>query len=111
MATTLKQLGQNRPANTTAVSLYSPGASTETIIKTLIVCNTSVSSAKFRIFVDDNGTTYDETTALYYDCPLAANSTLAIELNLLMNDQTGNLAVRTNTANALTFTAFGSEHT
>ena len=83
MATKLKQLGQIRPANTTAVSLYSPGADTQTIIKSIIVCNTSGSSATFRIFVDDNGTTYDQATALFYDVALAANNTLQIVANIL----------------------------
>lgn len=111
MATLLKQLGQLRPGNTTAASLYSPGASTQTIIKSIIICNTSGSSVKFRIFADDNGTTYDQTTALFYDAPLPANSTLQIDANILMDDSAGNLAVRTATANALTFTCWGAEMT
>ena len=32
-----KQLGQLRPANTTAASVYSPGASTTTVIKTILI--------------------------------------------------------------------------
>lgn len=111
MATTLKQLGQLRPANTMAVSLYSPGESIETIIKLITICNTGNNLVNFRIFVDDDGSTYDKSTALYYDAPLAANSTLQIDSNILMNNSSGNLAVRTDTANALTFTCFGAEIT
>jgi len=112
MATnTIKQLGQLRPANTTAASLYSPAASTQTNIYTVVVCNTSVSSAKYRIFHDDNGTTYDETTALFWDISLSADSTDTVEIKISMNDSTGNLAVRTDTADALTFTAYGLEVT
>lgn len=107
----LKQLGQLRPANTTAASLYSPGASTEAVIQTIIVCNTSGAAATYRIFVDDDGTTYDQTTALYYDIPLAADATDNIEVKIAMNDTNGNLAVRTSVNNAITFTAFGEEFT
>lgn len=111
MAFTTKQLGQLRPANTTAASIYSPAANTVTQIKTIIVCNTTSSSASYRIFLDDDGTTYDESTALYWDISLPGNTTESIEVNLAMDDSTGNLAVRTSSANALTFTAFGAETT
>jgi len=111
MAQIIKQLGQLRPANTTAASLYSPAASTETIVKSIIVSNTSGAGATYRIFNDDNGTTYDETTALFWDIVIDLDSTHTIEINLMMNVSTGNLAVRTNTNDALTFTAYGSEIT
>ena len=65
----------------------------------------------YRIFVDDNGTTYDESTALFFDVLLPVNTTDTIDVHILMNDSTGNLAVRTGTANSLTFSAFGYEST
>ena len=111
MALQEKQLGQLRPANTTAASLYSPGSNTTTIIKSIVVCNQTASSAKFRIFVDDDGTTYDETTALFFDIVIGANSTDQIDTFYAMNASAGNLAVRTDTNSALTFTAFGVEIT
>lgn len=102
-----KQLGQLRPADTTAASLYSPAGETA-IIKSIVVCNTTASAAAFRIFLDDNGTTYDQTTALFYDANINANETVEIDTYWPMNDSTGNLAVRTDTGSALTFTAFGA---
>ncbi len=111
MALQEKQLGQLRPANTTAASLYSPASSTTTIAYSLIVCNTSGASAKYRIFHDDNGTTYDQTTALFYDIALAADTTDVIEIKISANDSTGNIAVRTDTNSALTFTLYGAEIT
>ncbi|KKK68603.1 hypothetical protein LCGC14_2942410 [marine sediment metagenome] len=94
----------------TAASLYSPGASTTAIIKTIIVCNQTAAAA-YRIFVDDDGTTYDETTALFYDIAIGANSTDQIDTYYAMNDANGNLAVRTDTNSAITFTCFGVEIT
>lgn len=104
-----RQLGQSRPANTTAASLYSPADGVQTTVRTIVVCNTSSAAADYRIFHDDDGTTYDETTALFWDITLPANTTESIELNIEMADPDGNLAIRTDTANALTFTAYGDE--
>lgn len=106
-----KQLGQLRPANTNAASLVSPPDNTRLVIKTLVICNTTSSLATYRIFLDDNGSTYDETTALFYDVSIQGNQTVQIDTYYCMNNSSGNLAVRTNTANALTFTAFGAEIT
>ena len=73
MAMQEKQLGQTRPSNTTATSIYSPGSSVTAVVRNIHCCNTSGATATFRIFVDDDGTTYDETTALFWDVTLLAN--------------------------------------
>lgn len=110
MAVNGSQLGQLRPANTTAASLYSPASSIETQITSITICNTTAALALFRLFIDDNGTTYDEESAMYFDITVAANDTITLtDLKWLMNDSTGNLAVRTSVASALTFTVFGFE--
>ncbi len=108
------QLGQLRPANTTAASIYSPAVSTTTWIKTILVCNTTTGSAKFRIFHDEDGTTYDETTALFWDIKVDAGRTEPILLpgpGAAMANSVGNFAVRTDTNDALTFTCYGVELT
>lgn len=104
-----KQFGQLRPANTTAVSIYSPGANITGIVKNIVIANTTATAETFRIFLDDNGATYDQTTSLFYDVAIDANSTIQLDVFYPMNDSTGNLAIRTSTASALTFTVFGSE--
>ena len=111
MAIQEQQLGQHRINSTTATSLYSPGASITAIIKSITVCNQTGTLATFRLFVDDDGTTYDQTTALYYDVSIGANTTVQIDTYWPMDTDAGNLATRTDTANALTFTAFGAEIT
>lgn len=109
---TEKMLGQARPADTNAVSIYSPADGVVSAeITTIIVANTTGSAATFRLFLDDDGTTYDQTTALVYDKSLAANET-SIFLSgssIFMNNPSGNLAVRTGTNSALTFSVFGKE--
>ena len=111
MAIQEKQLGQLRPANATAASLYSPGASTTTIIKSIVVCNVTASDLTFRLFLDDNGTTYDETTALFYDTIIEGNSTVQVDTYYAMNNTAGNLAFRSSSGNALTATCSGAEIT
>lgn len=103
-------LAQSRPANTTATSVYSPSASIHTEINRVVVCNTSAASQKYRIFLDNTGTTYDETTALFWDVPVPADSTVQIEAGWWMDNSAGNLAVRTDSADAFTFTVFGAEN-
>lgn len=102
-----KQLGQLRPTSTTAASLFSPAANQSWIAKSLYVCNNTAGSVTFRIFHDEDGTTYDESTALYFDTALAANTTLVITGLLAGETNAGNIGVRTGTNDALTFTLYG----
>lgn len=103
-----KQLGQSRPSNTTAVSLYSPDAYKEVQLLSLYVANVSGASAKFRVFHDEDGTTYDQTTALFYDIAVQADTTIEIAFDeVYMRNSSGNLAVRTDTGDAFNFTLYG----
>jgi len=91
------------------VSIFSPDRRDRFTIENIIICNTTASAATYRIFLDNDGSTYDATTAIAYDVSLAGNATDIIEVNLYMTDPAGNLAVRTGTGNALTFTVNGSD--
>jgi hypothetical protein len=105
-------LGQSRPANTTAVTIYSPTVNVVGYVQRIHVCNTTGTAATCRLFLDNDGNTYDETTALEFDKLIGANNSLEFdygEKGLPMSDDAGNLAVRTGTASALTFTAWGYE--
>ena len=100
-------LGQLTPANTTAASIFSPDKRDLFTIESIVICNTTGSAATYRLFLDKDGSTYSTATALAYDVSLPANSTTIFEVNMYMRDPAGNLAVRTGTADALTFTVFG----
>lgn len=103
------QLGQARENSTNAVSVYSPASGVRGIIKNISLCNTTASMVTFRIFLDNNGTTYDQSTARYYDAPLPGNSTLELIVWWPMADSTGNLAYQSGVANAITITVDGVE--
>lgn len=109
---TEKVLGQATPSDTNAVSIYSPASPVvSTEITSIFICNTDSSQHSYRIFLDDDGTTYNTTTALFYDKTINGNET-SIPLSgtsVFMNNLSGNLAVRTNSANNLTFTVLGIE--
>ena len=106
-----KCLGQLRPADTNAASIYSPAAGVTAEIESIFVANNTAGAIAFRLFHDDDGTTYDQNTALYYDESIAANKTKEINLKFWMRLSTGNLAGRSATNDALTFTVYGIEHT
>lgn len=110
MADNLKgvQIAQSRPSNTNAVSAISPTDGQIIQVTSVFICNTTGSNATCRIFHDEDGTTYDQSTALFYDVTLAANTSLHIDLaDTWLRDSTGNLAVRVGTASAITFTFYG----
>ena len=108
----VRQLAQVRPPNTNTMSVLSAAVKRKVVVMSMVLCNTTTSAATFSIFLDKDGTTYDQTTALFYGITLAANTTEMIELHegLPLDPQvSGNLALQVGTANAITFTINGLE--
>ena len=107
-------LAQSRPGDSNAVSAYSPASGVKAEITQVLVCNTTGNTPTFRVFLHNAGTTFDQTTALYYDVTVSANSTTSLishdKGSWWITNSSGNLAVRTSAANELTFTVFGVEH-
>jgi len=108
MPTTYKILGQLAPADTNDANLYTVPSSTQTVVSTISVTNDTATSATFRIYIRKNGASAAALNTLYYDTPLAANSTLLITSGLTLG-AADIITVRCGTANAITFQAFGSE--
>jgi hypothetical protein len=107
MSFTEKRLGASRPSDTNNATLYTASAVTA-IIKSIRICNTTTSDATCRIFLVPSGGTADQTTSIYYDFNIPANSTLSDD-GFHILEASGTLQVRTGTASALTFTASGAE--
>jgi len=109
MAVFVQMLGQLRPANTTAAALYTKSQDSKVWLDQLFICNTTGSTATYRVFVDEDGSTYDETTALYWDVDLVTKLSVVIDLHAYLDTESGSIGVATGTNDALTFTLFGEE--
>lgn len=102
-----RQLGQLRPTDTSAASIYTPAAQVPYEAKLIVVCNVSALPANASVYHDDNGTTYDETTALLHAHTLAAGETVFLEGPFSGYRAAGNIAVKTSVNNAINFTVYG----
>lgn len=108
MATTYKILGQSAPAATTNADLITVGASKSQIISSLHISNTTTSDATCRVFARIAGAAAATTNAIIYDATVPANGFIVLTEGMTLA-ATDVLTIRTGTANALTFTAFGTE--
>lgn len=103
------QLAQLRPDGTTAVSLFSPDENRRYHIELVNVCNVSAAATNITIYHDEDGSTYDETTALVWNYVLGIGEVFQFESQLTGDLKAGNLAVKTSVADAANFTAYGNE--
>ena len=106
MATSYKVLAQQ--ATTTAlVSMYTVPASTETIISSIVVANTSASDRTYRITIQPNNATLAQKHYIAYDVTSKANTTTAYTLGITLDatDQVYILGSSTD----LSISLFGSE--
>jgi len=108
MAIAYKVLGQAAPADTNNANLITVGAGKSQVISTLVVANTTATAATCRVFARIAGAAAAASNAVLYDTSIPANSTASFTLGISLA-ATDILTVRSGTANALTFTAFGME--
>lgn len=108
MPTTYKVLGQSAPSTTNDTNLYTVPASTQTVVSTLSVTNDTSTAATFRVYIRVSGAAASATNTLFFDTNLAGNTTAFFTVGLTLGS--GDIiTVRSGTADALTFQAFGSE--
>jgi glucose-6-phosphate dehydrogenase assembly protein OpcA len=107
MATTYKVLGQVIPAATTATTLYTVPAATNTVISTIVICNQAASAATFRIAVRPAGATLATLHYVAYDVTVGAADSTALTLGLTLA-ATDVVTVYASTA-TVSFNAYGSE--
>lgn len=107
MATSYKVLGQLNPSATTATTLYTCPASTQTVISTVTICNQAGTSGTYRIAVRPNGATLSAEHYVVYDATIQANTTAAYTLGITI-DASDVVTVYASSAN-ISFNAFGSE--
>jgi hypothetical protein len=107
MATTYKVLGQSNPSATTATTLYTCPAATQTVISTITICNQAASSGSYRIAVRPNGATLAPEHYLVYDATIPANSVTAYTLGITID--ASDVVTVYASASTMSFNAFGSE--
>lgn len=104
MAIDYTQVSQIRVANTSPVSIYQSGPA-ETVQVFCKFANVSAAPAFLRVFHDQNGSTYDQSTALVYDLKLLPGEFLELD-HVFINNASGNLAYRSSVASAITATIY-----
>jgi hypothetical protein len=107
MATTYKVLGQSNPSATTATTLYTCPAATQTVISTITICNQAASSGSYRIAVRPNGATLAPEHYLVYDATIPANSVTAYTLGITID--ASDVVTVYASSSSFSFNAFGSE--
>ena len=107
MADVLKILGQLDAAATTPETLYTAPNLSQVTTSTLVVCNRTAATITFRVSVRASGAGADDMQYLFYDAPLAGNSTLTavIGMTLAQGDAVWTYA----SATGLSFNLFGVE--
>ena len=106
--TTYKILGQAAPANTSNADLITVGASKQQVLSTLNIANTTATAATVRVFARIAGAAAAASNALLYDVTINGNSAASFTLGITLA-ATDVITIQTGTANAITFTAFGTE--
>ena len=107
MATTYKVLGQVNPSATTATTLYTCPAGTQTVISTITICNQAGTSGTYRIAVRPNGATLSAEHYVVYDATIQANTTAAYTLGITID--ASDVVTVYASSTSLSFNAFGSE--
>ena len=107
MADVLKVLGQQDAAATTPAAMYTVPNLVQTTTSTLVVCNRTGASLTFRVSIRVAGAGADDMQYIYYDAPLAANSTLTAVLGLTLAQTDEVVTYASGTG--LSFNLFGVE--
>jgi hypothetical protein len=110
MPQTHKVLGQSAPADTNNANVYTVPSATQAIVSTISVANITTSAATFRIAVRPAGASIANQHWIAYDVSLGGGDavTLTVGVTLAATDV---VTIRSGTANALAFSAFGVEIT
>lgn len=109
MTTTYKILGQQSPAATTNVDLYTVPAITSTVASTLIICNRASNSGTFRVAARQSGAAIANQHYLNYDTNIPANDTIALTIGMTL--AATDVITVYSSSGSVSFSLFGSELT
>jgi hypothetical protein len=94
---------QSRPADTNPATLVTAQQG-EAIEGFINVCNVSGVEATARVFIDEGGATYDETTAVQWDVEIIPTQPAFRFGPYTIKGPTARIGIRSSVGNALNFT-------
>lgn len=109
-----KVLVQAKNVGTGAESIYTPPAGTIAIIKNIFIhagAHASPANILVSLFIDDDGTTYDASTAIMWEHEITYGRSEPISCYFPMNNSSGNFAIKVNKADSCSISLFGVEIT
>lgn len=113
MAVVYKQLGAAAGSGTigTAAQLYAASgtAGTSTVISSIVICNTSASSATYRLAINTASATFAAGRYIVYEATIAGNDTVALTLGLVLDPTNRYLNASSSTA-SINFSVYGAEN-
>jgi hypothetical protein len=108
MAFTPKVLGQSNPGASLA-DLYTVPSTTNTVVSTIMVANTTASASTYRIAILPSGGSIGTEHYIAYDVAITANNSVSITSGFTL--ATGDKIKVYGGASGVVFSAFGSELT
>ncbi len=107
MSLAYKVLGQNSPSATTATTLYTCPAQTQSVVSSIVVVNRGASSGTFRVAIRPNAETLANKHYIAFDETLASNTRANLTLGITM-DAADIVTIYASSAD-FSFNAFGVE--
>ena len=85
MAKSYKVLGQSNPSATSATTLYTVPAATQTVVSSITICNLAATDATYRIAIRPDAETLANKHYISYDSTIPANDTIGLTLGVTAN--------------------------
>ncbi len=108
MASSYKILGQARPADANVATLYTVPAGGQAVVSNIAIANTTNANKIFDVYVLTSSATAGEANAIAFGTTVLANSTTMLTNGITLGPGE-KIAVKSETANSVTFTASGLE--
>ena len=96
----------------TAANIYAASgtAGTYTVVSSIVICNTSSSSATYTIAINTASATYAAGRYIVYQATIAGNDTVALTLGLVLDPTNRYLNISTSST-GVNISAYGAEIT
>jgi hypothetical protein len=107
MPTNYKVLGQSAPSAATNTTLYTVPSSTQAVVSTVVVCNTSSNSDAFNIAVRPAGASIANQHYIFNGEPIGGNSSFIATVGMTL--ATTDVITVFSSNGTSSFNAYGSE--